>query len=422
MGLRRLVLYPFYGVGREVLFLVGAGFLAGLPYGFSGLVLPIYLSRLGVDTGTIGLLYTLSSLVYTGLLIPSGLLADRFGRRRFVLLGTGLYAAAFGLLAAGRELPVIAAAIVLTGVYFGTTSAAWTALIAGRVNPASHSRAFTLNSVAWTGASALGTFMGGLPEWLSGLLGLGILETYRLMFIGAAVVVAVAWLLVWAVAEDRPAVTRLSWQTLIPRRSRRFLVRYALVSVWTGAAYGLAIQLMPLWFYFKFGVDEGQLSGWFGLSSLMALPTVYVVPWLTGRVSLPRIPVAVWTLAALLLVAMPILPDYRLAAAAYLLRSLIIYINMPVMQAFLMGRVAPEERGAAAAVSEAVWALGSTLTPALAGRLLEAGFYQAPMWAAAACTLTAAALFQVLLAPEGSPSTPPAGLTVRRRSTDIPST
>lgn len=421
MGLKQLVLYPFYGVSREVLLLVGAGFLAGLPYGFSGLVLPIYLSRLGVDTGTIGLLYTLSSLVYTGLLIPSGLLADRFGRRLFVLLGTGLYALAFGLLAVGRELPVIAAATVLTGVYFGTTSAAWTALIAGRVHPANHSRAFALNSVAWTGASALGTFMGGLPEWLSGLLGVGILETYRLLFIGAAVVVAVAWLMVWAVGEDRPVVTRLSLQALIPRRSRRFMVRYTLVSVWTGAAYGLAIQLMPLWFYFKFGVDEGQLSGWFGLSSLMALPTIYVVPWLTGRVPLPRIPVTVWTVAALLLVVMPVLPDYRLAAVAYLLRSLIIFINMPVMQTFLMSRVTPEERGAAAALSEAVWALGSTLTPALAGRLLAAGLYQAPMWAAAGCTLMAAALFHVLLGPEGSRSTP-VGFTVRRRSTDRPST
>ncbi len=421
MGLRQLVLYPFYGVSREVLLLVGAGFLAGLPYGFSGLVLPIYLSRLGVDTGTIGLLYTLSSLVYTGLLIPSGLLADRFGRRLFVLLGTGLYALAFGLLAVSRELPAIAAATVLTGVYFGTTSAAWTALIAGRVHPANHSRAFTLNSVAWTGASALGTFMGGLPEWLSGLLGVGILETYRLLFVGAAVVVAVAWLMVWAVAEDRPVVSRLSLQALIPRRSRRFMVRYALVSVWTGAAYGLAIQLMPLWFYFKFGVDEGQLSGWFALSSLMALPTIYVVPWLTGRVPLPRIPVTVWAVAALLLVVMPVLPDYRLAAVAYLLRSLIIFINMPVMQTFLMGRVTPEERGAAAALSEAVWALGSTLTPALAGRLLAAGLYQAPMWAAAGCTLLAAALFHVLLGPEGSRSTP-VGFTVQRRSTDRPST
>lgn len=422
MSLKRLVLYPFHGVSRDVLFLVGAGFLAGLPYGFSGLVLPIYLSRLGIDTGTIGLLFTLSSLVYTGLLIPSGLLADRFGRRLFVLLGTGLYAASFSLLAAGRDLPVTGAAILLSGVYFGTTSAAWTALIAGRVDPRSHARAFTLNSVSWTGASAAGTFLGGLPEWLSELLGLGILETYRVLFVGAAALVAIAWLMVWLVAEDSPVAGRLSLRGLIPRRSRRFMLRYALVSVWTGAAYGLAIQLMPLWFYFKFGVDESRLSGWFALSSLVALPSVYLVPWLTARVPLQRVPVVVWMLGAASLVGMSLVPDYRLAALIYLLRSCAIFLNMPVIQTFLMGRVPPEERGAAAALSEAVWALGATLTPALAGRLLQAGLYQAPMWAAAACTLLAAALFQALLSREPPLPAPPPPLTVQPRSTDRPST
>lgn len=419
MSLKQLVLYPFHGVSREVLLLIGAGFLAGLPYGFAGLVLPIYLSRLGIDTGTIGLLFTLSSLVYTGLLIPSGLFADRFGRRLFVLLGTGLYAVSFGLLAVSRELAAIAAAIILGGVYFGTTSAAWTALIASRVNPESHSRAFTLNSVGWTGASALGTFLGGLPEWLSSLLGLDILETYRFLFMGAAVLVAVAWLMVWPVAED-PVVGRLSVRGLIPWRSRRFLVRYALVSVWTGAAYGLAIQLLPLWFYFKFGVDEGRLSGWFALSSLVAFPTVYLVPWLTARVSLQRVPVVVWTVGAMSLVGMSLAPDYRPAALIYLFRSFVIYLNMPVIQTFLMGRVPPAERGAAAALSEAVWALGATITPAVAGRLLEAGLYQAPMWAAAACTLMAAALFQALLSSE--PPVAAASATVQPRSTGKPST
>ncbi len=422
MGLRQVLLYPFRGVGREVLLLVAAGFLAGLPYGFSGLVLPIYLSRLGIDTGTIGLLFTLSSLVYTALLIPSGLLSDRHGRRRFVLLGTGLYALSFVLLAAGRELPLVGVAVLLGGVYFGTTSAAWTALIAGRVPPTGHSRAFTLNSVAWTTASALGTLLGGLPEGLSRLLGLGIVETYRLLFVGAAGLVGVAWVLVWPVGEDRPVTARLSLAHLIPRRSRRFLVKYSLVVIWTGAAYGLAIQLMPLWFYFKFGVDEALLSGWFALSSLMALPSVYLVPWLTGRVPLQRVPVAVWVFGALALAGMSLMPDYRLAALVYLLRSLAIFLNMPVMQTFLMGRVPPEERGAAAALSEAVWALGATFTPALAGRWLEAGLYQAPLWAAALCTLTAAVLFQLLLSPEPPLAAPAVGITVRPRSTGRPST
>ncbi len=421
MGLWRVLLYPFQGVGREVLILVAAGFLAGLPYGFSGLVLPIYLSRLGVDTGTIGLLFTLSSLVYTALLIPSGLLSDRYGRRRFVLLGTGLYAVSFGFLAAARELPAVGAAVLLGGVYFGTTSAAWTALIAGRVHPTNHSRAFALNSVAWTAASALGTLLGGLPELLSRLVGLEILETYRLLFAGAAGLVGVAWVLVWLVGGDQAVTTRLSLGNLVPRRSRRLLLKYAAVALWTGAAYGLAIQLLPLWFYFRFGVDEEALSGWFALGSLMALPSAYLVPWLVGRVPLQRIPVAVWVVAALTLVGISLAPDYRLAALIYLFRSLVIFMNMPVMQTFLMGRVPPEERGAAAALSEAVWALGATLTPTLAGRWLEAGLYQAPLWAAALCTLTAATLFQLLLSPEPPLPTPSLQVTVPPRSTGRPS-
>jgi len=110
------------------------------------------------------------SLAFTATLLASGALADRFGRRRALLAGNALFAAASLLCAMAwdgpslwlaRGLQGIAAAFVITGSY---------ALIAGLYpEPAARARAFGLAGIVAGVAMALGPTLGGVvatrPGW-----------------------------------------------------------------------------------------------------------------------------------------------------------------------------------------------------------------------------------------------------------------
>src|SRR6266699_1674381 len=101
---------------RDVLLLLTSMVLASVPVGYLQVVLPLYLNRAGLEPSVIGLLYSLSGLVTAGLVAFSGALADRFGRRGFLIWGTALPICSYVIFAATTNPGRIVAASVLGGL------------------------------------------------------------------------------------------------------------------------------------------------------------------------------------------------------------------------------------------------------------------------------------------------------------------
>src|SRR5215510_12730968 len=136
------------------------------------------------------------SLAFTGALLASGALADRFGRRRAMLAGNAMFAVASLLCAVAWDGPSlwlargvqgIAAAFVITGSF---------ALIAGIYpEPAARARAFGLAGIVSGVAMAIGPTLGGaLATW----------PGWRWIFLAnLPVCVATIWIVPRLVGESR---------------------------------------------------------------------------------------------------------------------------------------------------------------------------------------------------------------------------
>src|SRR5256885_788278 len=101
---------------RDVLLLLTSMVLASVPVGYLQVVLPLYLNRAGLEPSLIGLLYSLSGLVTAGLVAFSGTLADRFGRRGFLIWGTALPICSYVIFASTTDPSLLVVASVLRGV------------------------------------------------------------------------------------------------------------------------------------------------------------------------------------------------------------------------------------------------------------------------------------------------------------------
>src|SRR5438067_10763848 len=89
---------------------------ASIPVGYLQVVLPLYLNRAGLEPALIGLLYSLSGLVTAILVAFSGTLADRFGRRWFLVLGTALPMVSYAVFAITTESGWLVLASLIGGV------------------------------------------------------------------------------------------------------------------------------------------------------------------------------------------------------------------------------------------------------------------------------------------------------------------
>jgi EmrB/QacA subfamily drug resistance transporter len=179
-----------------VLALSFAGFLTQLDVTAVVVAMPSIGRDLGFGVAGMAWVMDAYSLAFTGLLLASGALADRHGRRRVLLAGNILFALASlacGLawdgpsLWAARAVQGMAAAFVVTGSI---------ALIASAYPaPKDRARAFALSGIVSGAAMAIGPTLGGvLADWIG----------WRWIFLAnIPCCIAAGWIVPRLIAEER---------------------------------------------------------------------------------------------------------------------------------------------------------------------------------------------------------------------------
>ena len=109
---------------------------------------------------------------------------------------------------------------------------------------------------------------------------------------------------------------------------------------------------------------------YFGANVISALSLLAAAP-LARRFGLLNTMVFTHLPSNVLLMLVPLMPTFPLAAAMLLLRQTLSQMDVPTRQAYTMALVAPEERMAAASVTSLARSAGAATSPVFAGLLLQ---------------------------------------------------
>jgi MFS family permease len=365
--------------------LLASSFVSTVPMGYLLVVLPLYLVRAGIEPAFIGLLYTVSGLVSSLIVAFSGVLADRWGRRRFLLAGTLIPVPSYIVFATTTDPVWLVAASVLGGVGLANgaagalTISSFDAMLAEKATDAQRTRVFAASQALWSLALAGGSVAAAVPTLLRTSLGVGDLESYRLPYLAMAALTVLAALLVVPLREDvsvRAARVASGW---LPRRSRPAIATYALGIGFLGFGLGIAVQLLPLWFGLRFGVDEADLGPWYAATQLLSLGTILIVPFLERRLGGPRTVLVALFASGTCLALIVLAPVFTVAVSLFVLRGFFTNLSWPFQQSLLMAATVPEERATAVGSGFAVWGMTNALGPLASGALLGAGVFVLPL-------------------------------------------
>jgi MFS family permease len=362
---------------RDVTLLLGAMGLNTLPWGFTLVVLPIYLSDIGFAAQVIGVVTSVSSVASTIGLIPFAIAADRYGRKTFVLAGFLSSTAAYLLFAFTRDLNslLLASAVGGVGLAGGFSSAvwtpAWTALLADK----SHERrpsAFAWSQGLWAIAITAGSSMSVIPFLFRINLGVEFETSYEYAFLllaGFAVISGIALVPV----QETPSkpVNKVSPREWFRLRSSSQITKFSVTIGMVGFASGLAFQLLSLWFNKMYGASDTVLGPWFGAAEATSLMVVPFIPKLTSRFGSSKTVLLTQGVSSGLSAVMVLAPTYQLAALLFIVRNFFMNIAWPIQQSYLMGTVTAEERASASAITYTVWGGCSSVSPLIAGYLLS---------------------------------------------------
>src|SRR5512136_2313678 len=158
-------------------------------YGFLAVVLVLYLAQVGLSEASIGLLLTLTLIGDTVISLWLTTRADRFGRRRTLVLGTLLMMFAAILFANTREfLPLLIAATIgvispsgnEVGPFLSVEQAALSQIVPDR----ERTRVFAWYNLVGSFATAFGALCGGGLAQILQNHGVTALNSYRFIVVG----------------------------------------------------------------------------------------------------------------------------------------------------------------------------------------------------------------------------------------------
>jgi len=367
--------------GRRIILMRG---LRQGAYGLLAVVLAIALTRDGFSPAAIGALVAISLVGdFLGTLII-GHYADRWGRRRTLVvlaLLMALTSLIFGFL---QWYPLLFLSVF--GGTLGTSNSETApflpieqALLGSQGSDAGRTALFARYNLVASIAGACGALMAGLPALLAqrGL-------PFDTLLAGAFCLYALVALVVAWQAESLSTAVEVKggalpeqgalWRRLIPPlpHSHGIVARLAALFSVDAFAGGLIGQtLLALFFHLRFGADLEMLAVLFFCANLLSALSFLAAPWLARRFGLLNTMVFTHLPSNILLMLVPLMPTFPLAAALLLVRQCLSQLDVPTRQAYTMALVDPSERTAAASVTSLARSAGSATSPILAGVLLQ---------------------------------------------------
>lgn len=374
--------------------------------GFFGIYVSVFLLELGVTAEIVGLALAANGATMVLSAIPLGILSDRRGRKTMLILGALLFSPILLILALTTETLWLVVAGIVGGVSEAAFLSTWNAMIADRTPAPVRNAAFSLSFIIGTTTSGVGFALPFVFPMVAGWTGLSIVALHRdtlLLFAGVALLTPLGLSLLLRGYREQPRAPAVR----SPRRSLRerlrhfrerasqlrLLFAFSGVNGLIGLGAGFIIPLIGTWFFLRFGVPDAYSGPLLALANMTMGLAGVTSARLARRFGPVRAVVMVQGLSTVLMFSLAFAPDPVLAGVLYVFRAALMNMGSPIMDAYLMGLVRPDERGFASALNSIIWRMPNSASTFGGGWLLGQGQYQLPFLIAGSLYTLGVSLF-----------------------------
>jgi MFS family permease len=352
--------------------------------GFVAVLLPVYLTALGLGAIEVGVVATAALLGSALMTLGIGLLGARVDQRHLLIAASGLMVAT-GIMFALSNTYAVVLLVALAGTINPSAGSVSVfvplehALLARAAPDAQRTAIFARYSLIGALAAAFGSLAAASPDFIA-TLGIAQTTALRAMFVLYAVLGVVGGILYARIppASEAEATPRAAHSALGP--SRGIVYRLAALFSIDAFAGGFAVQsLLALWLFERFGLSLATAALFFFWSGVFAAFSFPVAAWISRRIGLVNTMVFTHIPSSLCLILAAVAPNVEAALVLLLVRSALSQMDVPTRSSYVMAVVTPAERPAAASVTSVPRSLAAAASPALAGALFAAGLQAWPL-------------------------------------------
>ncbi|HEU0035369.1 MAG TPA: MFS transporter [Kofleriaceae bacterium] len=368
---------------RDRRLLYATAFLRATTTSTIGVTVGAHLARLGLEDAALGLVVSAGLAGAAVLALLATLVADRIGRRRFLVLVTTCGVAgtvAFAL--ASSTIALVAAAFVGAvngmGRDRGAALVLEQAALPATTTAESRTQVIAVYTMLQDIGHALGALLAGAPAWLAGRTLPGDLEAHRGVLLACGVAGVVAIVLYLALGSTVEHGTQIR-PTLTPA-SRAIVTKISALFALDALGGGfLTTALLAYFFYARFGVAEQDMALLFFGARVLNAVSHLGAAWLAKRIGLVNTMVFTHIPSSLLLVTVAFAPSFPVAAVLFLAREGLVEMDVPTRQSYVLAVVEPTERTLASGITNLVRLAMWAVAPVVAGLLMVGDTLYVPL-------------------------------------------
>jgi MFS family permease len=344
-----------------------------IPYGFMGVVFPIYLTQLGFNPLLVGLVLTLTTVTSAFYTFVASLVADRIGRRRTLVFFalTDSVAGALLFLVVMPWGPVAAGVVGNLSVGAGEVGP-YLSLEQAILPKVTHSNRRTLGFSVYNligyGASASGALVAGLPQFN----GFG-RSTFQPLFLAYLVsgILGMALYSVMSKNVEQETTGGTGYRAL-SKTSRPVVLK--LSALFGLDAFGggfIGSSIIAYYFFLRYQLQLSSLGLIVAGTQVVTAASFLLASRIAGRIGLINTMVFTHIPSNVVLTAIPFAPSVSTAVLLLFCRQSMSQLDIAPRQSYVVSIVPESDRTAASGITNSSRSFSQSPSPFLAGYAIE---------------------------------------------------
>lgn len=314
-----------------------------------------------------GSVISVTSLATAIMLVPAGILSDKFGRKWILITGTLITA----IMLLGRSLVVAEQPMLilgfLTGIVWALTQVSGVPFLAENSKSSERMQLFSIHFALVTVANVIGSLLGGVIADIALWLGAGAVSSIQIsLIVGVAIFIAGLLPLfslksTMKIEELEDASKELAEEVQTEANFRanfKVIVLFGVANLLIGTGAGLVIPYLNLYFANRFDASNSYVGLILALGSAMTVVAMLIGPRLVNRVGKVRALVIFQIASIPFLFLTAFTSSLLFASIGFLLRQALMNAGNPIQSAIAMDVVHDKYKGLANSVNQMVFNLG----------------------------------------------------------------
>ncbi|MBI3540653.1 MAG: MFS transporter [Deltaproteobacteria bacterium] len=323
---------------------------------FSGVIIAIYLSKIGIGVFPIGLIISAGLLGAALATLAVIYFSSKFSRKTSLvllafLMGLGGVAFAFSKSLFVLLLASFAGMMNGMGRDRGASTTIEQAILPQTASDLNRTKTFAWYNVSMDSGHALGSLLGILPVFFRLHLGMDGPASYRWSWLLYSLICFLSGLLLFFLSEKIEPEKKTPLLKL-SKKSSLVVKKISALSALDSLGGGfLTTALISFWFFKRFGADERLLGLIFFFARVANIFSHLAAAWLAKRIGLLNTMVFTHLPSSVFLMTIPFMPTLTIAIILFILRESLVEMDVPTRQSYIVAVVEPGERIHAAGIT-----------------------------------------------------------------------